>query len=360
MQDSLRTGERAERSSGGDRLLREAIARWWAALQAAGSRVAPVFWPIVGLGAVGLSFWLLWQEFQGSTVGDVWRTLLSIPPHRYVLALLATAAAYWALAGYDRIALMHLHKEKGISWLYITLCSFTTYALSHNIGASVFSGGMVRYRAYHAKGLTAGEVAVLVAFCSLTFAFGMILIGGVVFAFEPDLMRSMFRHLHIRMPIWTAQMIGLGCLGFIALYMLGALLKLPALRIGSLTLEYPRWPIAVRQFIIGPLEIIGAAGIIYFALPEAGNPGFFVVLGVFVAVFSAALLSQAPGGLGVMELLFIKALPAIPKIEVLAAILVFRVFYLLAPLAISAVIVILFERSQIKHRNDPPATPAAE
>ncbi|MET0605587.1 MAG: YbhN family protein [Beijerinckiaceae bacterium] len=333
--------------------MRDVIARWVAAIKAAGSRVAPVIWPLVGLAAVCLSCWLLYQEFRDASMGDVWLALRAIPAQRYVLALIATAAAYWALAGYDRIALMHLHKEKGISWLYITLTSFTTYALSHNIGASVVSGGLVRYRAYHAKGLTAGEVALLVAFCSFTFAFGMIVIGGATFSFEPELMRKL---LHI--PVWTAQMIGWGCLGFVALYMLGAFLKLPALKLGGLTLEYPRWPIAVRQFIIAPLEIIGAAGIIYFALPEQGNPGFFVVLGVFVAVFSAALLSQAPGGLGVMEFLFVKALPGIPKLEVLAAILVFRLFYLLIPLAISIVIVLLFEEQQIVHRHDPP--PAAE
>ena len=95
---------------------------------------------------------------------------------------------------------------------------------------------------------------------------------------------------------------------------------------------------------------MGAAAIVYFALPEAGNPGFFIILGVFVAVFSAALISQAPGGLGIMELLFVKALPDIPKLDVLAAIVVFRLFYLLVPLAISAVIVILFERSQLSKK----------
>ena len=250
--------------------------------------------------------------------------------------------AYVALAGYDWLALSHLDKARGISWLYITLTSFTTYALSHNIGASVFSGGMVRYRAYSAKGLSAQEVAVLVAFCSITFAFGMILLGGIVFTFEPELITNL-----LNVPAWTARMIGIGCLAVIALYMIGSWLHLPPVNIRGFHLEYPRLPIAMRQMIIAPLEIIGAAGIIYFALPEAGNPGFFVVLGVFVAVFSAALLSQAPGGLGVMELLFVKALPNIPKLEVLAAIIVFRILYLLIPLAISAVIVFMFEHSQI-------------
>lgn len=305
-------------------------------------RIGDILWPVIGLAAVIVSFWLLYKEFQGNSLAEVWQTLTAIPLHRYALALLATLAAYIALAGYDRLALDHLNKAKGISWTYITLTSFTTYALSHNIGASVFSGGMVRYRAYSAKGLSAGEVAVLVAFCSFTFAFGMILIGGVVFTFEPALITDL-----LGVPTWTARMIGIGCLAFVALYMIGSWLHLPPLNIRGFHLEYPRLPVAMRQLIIAPLEIIGAAGIIYFALPDAGNPGFFVVLGVFVAVFSAALLSQAPGGLGVMELLFVKALPNIPKLEVLAAIIVFRILYLLIPLAISAIIVFLFEHSQL-------------
>jgi uncharacterized membrane protein YbhN (UPF0104 family) len=120
----------------------------------------------------------------------------------------------------------------------------------------------------------------------------------------------------------------------------------------------------MRQLIIAPLEIVGAAAIIYFALPEAGNPGFFVILGVFVAVFSAALLSQAPGGLGVMEILFLKALPTIPKLDVLAALIVFRLFYLLIPLAVSAVIVLLFEQRRltqvIHHTSDVPLSKSDE
>lgn len=309
-------------------------------------------WPLIGIGAVGFSFWLLYREFQGNSVKDLWHAITVIPPHRIVMAFLSTVAAYWALAGYDRIALRHLGFGKAISWTYITLCSFTTYALSHNIGASVFSGGMVRYRAYSAKGLSAAEVAVLVAFCSFTFALGMLTIGGIVFTFEPRLITKL-----LGVPEWTARMVGTGCLVFVGIYLLGAALNLKPLKFRSFTLEYPSLPIALRQFVIGPLEIMGAAAIIYFALPEAGNPGFFIVLGVFVAVFSAALISQAPGGLGVMELLFVKALPDIPKLDVLAAIVVFRLLYLLIPLAVSAVIVVLFERSQLAKKLHPTDAP---
>jgi uncharacterized membrane protein YbhN (UPF0104 family) len=117
--------------------------------------------------------------------------------------------------------------------------------------------------------------------------------------------------------------------------------------IGKFKLFYPRLGIAGRQLIAAPMELIGAAAIIYFALPEAGNPGFFVVLGVFLASFSAALLSHAPGGLGVLEFVFVKAMPDMAKADVVAALLVFRLLYLLIPLAFSIIVVLLFERQRL-------------
>ena len=88
-------------------------------------------------------------------------------PRGWVLAALSSVIAYAALAGYDHIALLHIGKR--VSWLFVTLCSFTTYALSHNIGGSVFSGAVIRYRAYGTRGLTGQDVGVLVAICWITF-----------------------------------------------------------------------------------------------------------------------------------------------------------------------------------------------
>jgi uncharacterized membrane protein YbhN (UPF0104 family) len=92
--------------------------------------------------------------------------------------------------------------------------------------------------------------------------------------------------------------------------------------------------------------LLAAAAIIYFALPEAGNPGYLVVLGVFLVSFSAALISHAPGGLGVLEVVFLAGLSEMDPVHVLAALLVFRLFYLIIPLVIGLVVVLLFERSQ--------------
>ncbi|MDE2363978.1 MAG: UPF0104 family protein [Hyphomicrobiales bacterium] len=320
-------------------------------------RVLDYLWPAVGVVAVIGALWMLAREFRGESVrADVVEALRAIPPHRYLAALVSTLVAYAALAWYDRIALLHLG-VKHISWAFVSLTSFTTYALSHNIGASVFSGAMVRYRAYSSKGLSAAQVAVLVALCSFTFLLGTILLGGLVMLLEPE----QLHRLHDMLPRMltderAANTLGFLCLAFVVLYVVGSIRKFSPLQIGSFRVEYPSPEITLRQLIAAPMELLGAAGIIYFALPTQGNPGFFAVLAVFLASFSAGLVSNAPGGLGVFELVFIKAMPALAKSKVLAALLIFRLFYLLIPLAIAIVVVLLFERGRLvetlHHRSD--------
>lgn len=304
-------------------------------------------WPVVGLLAVVFSFWLLYHELRWLSAQDIVDSLYAITPRQYLLAFLSTIVAYWALAWYDRIALLHLG-VKHISWMFVALCSFTTYALAHNIGASVFSGAMVRYRAYSSKGLSGAQVAVLVGLCSFTFVLGTIILGGFVLTVNPRVLLRLDELLPdiLTSPI-TARLLGIFMLGFVALYVLGSVLRLRPLTIRAFRLDYPRPEITARQLIAAPLELLGAAGIIYFALPEVGNPGFFVVLAVFLASFSAALISHAPGGLGVFELVFITAMPDVPPDEVLAALLVFRLYYLLIPLALSLIVVSLFERQRL-------------
>jgi len=322
-------------------------------------RILDFFWPAVGFAAVAVSLWFLRREFKGVSVGpEVWEYLKTISVTDYIFAGLSTLLAYAALAWYDRIALLYLG-VKHISWLFISLCSFTTYALAHNIGATVFSGGMVRYRAYHSKGLSAAQVAILVAVCSLTFALGTVLLGGIISVLEPEqlgrfhgMLPERFRFLTD--PV-TARLIGVVFLAGVALYVLGSIFRFRPLVIKSFRLEYPKPGIAFRQFLAAPAELLGAAGIIYFALPSAGNPGYFVVLAVFIASFSAALWSNAPGGLGVFEWFFITAMPEMPNTQVLAALLVFRFFYLLLPFFLSIFVVIIFEHNRLEEVLHPDA-----
>lgn len=300
-----------------------------------------IFWPIIGLGAVALSIWLLIHELRGISLDDIVEHLAAIRPHDWLLSAGGAVLAYAALAGYDRIALMHLGRH--VSWLFITVCSFTTYALSHNIGASVLSGAVVRYRAYGTKGLSVAEIGILVALCSFTFVLGTVLLGGLVLIVEPGLLAR----FHPDFPPEASVAIGLLMLALVSLYVFGSWLGLRPVKIAGFQIHYPRLPVVMQQLVIGPLELVGAAAIIYFALPEAGNPGYPVILGIFVASFSIALISHAPGGIGVLEYVFVAGLHEMDPASVLAALLVFRLFYLIIPFIIAIAVVLVFERGQL-------------
>ncbi len=309
-----------------------------------------VAWTLIGITAVLLSGYLLFQEIRNLSLAELTDSLDAISDRNWLLAAGATLGAYVALAWYDRIAVAHLGKS--ISWWFITLCSFTTYALAHNIGASVFSGAVVRYRAYRSKGLTPQEIGVLIVFCSFTFLLGTLLAGGSVLLLRPELLGRL-----VDAEPWVSQAIGSALLCLVGLYLIGAWRQFPPLHLGKWRIEYPRLPVVGRQLVAAPLELACAAAIIYFTLPTADNPGYLIVLGVFLASFSLALLSHAPGGLGVLEVTFLAALPGMKTADVLAALIVFRAFYLLLPFALAILVVAVFEAGQWSTRKKRGQTP---
>jgi uncharacterized membrane protein YbhN (UPF0104 family) len=345
-------------------------------------RIRSFIWPAIALAAIVWSVRLLYRKLLAEVSVDpgvkaqlghgVWsdlktimivifERLAEIPPRAYLLCLVSTLFAYWALAWYDRIALRYLGRDKSISWLYVAVTSFVTYALSHNIGASVFSGGMVRFRAYTAKGLSPQEIAVLVAICSFTFAFGTILLTGIVLLYEPQILKplaDLSPFLARRSDVvMFGRLVGVVCLAFVALYVIGSILHFRPLRIGSFQIVYPRPDIVARQIVAGPLELMGAAGIIYFAMPDHHATTFMLVLGAFLLSFSAGLLSQVPGGVGVMEAVFLAIMPGVAPTAVVAALLVWRLCYLIAPLIMSLPVIVAFEHSQLGRAMDAAPTP---
>ncbi|MFB2553087.1 lysylphosphatidylglycerol synthase transmembrane domain-containing protein [Ensifer soli] len=307
-------------------------------------------WPVIGLAAIVFSLNALYDEVQGLSFAEFVARFEAVPLSAWLCAIGATLFAYAALAAYDHLALAHLGHR--ISLWFITLCSFTTYAISHTVGASVFSGAVIRYRAYASKGLTPGEIGVLVAFCSFTFALGTVMLVAIVLLLKPGVIDRFIPFL----PEGASVVAGVLILMLVGLYVAGSLIGFRPVKTRWFQLHYPRPSLVFRQLVIAPAELIAAASIIYFALPAAGNPGFVVILGIFLASFSVALLSHAPGGIGVLEFVFIAALPEMDPAAVLAALAIFRLLYLIVPFLVALVIIVLFERHRFLSESD--ETPA--
>lgn len=323
------------------------------ALKASYEKFKHYFWPVVGFAAVVFCGWLLYKELRGLTWASLMESFAAIPTSGWLYAILATVIAYICLADYDRIALVHLRRR--LNWWFVSITSFATYSLSHNIGASLVSGTIIRFRAYGARGLSPGEIGVIVAITTFTFLIGACLVGGFALIMRPHILQRYFD-----VPEWAGIVTGIILIAIIAFYLIGSLFHFKPLAIGRLRLNYPRPAVVIRQMVIGSVELVAAAAIIYFCLPPEGNPGFITVMGVFVASFSMAIVSHAPGGLGVIEYVFLTGLDEMEPAQVLAALIVFRVLYLLLPFAFAIVVVLLFERSEFRRKAQEKTAIAAE
>src|SRR5260370_42307081 len=79
------------------------------------------------------------------------------------------------------------------------------YAIGHNVGLNTVSGGAVRYRAYSPLGLTAKQIATVIAFGTLTFVLGAAVLLGLSLLSNARLSGSLL-HVH------PAVVIPAGCL----------------------------------------------------------------------------------------------------------------------------------------------------
>lgn len=302
-------------------------------------RISPtdIVWKFVGIAALAISVWLLSRELRNLSVEDVWVRLTSLPPATWILAAGAAFAAYVLLGFYERLALIYLQRR--LNPFFVHVCAATTYAFAHVIGASVLSGALIRYRAYSSKGLAPSEIATLVAFCTFTFVLGVVAVLGSVMVIQPFIVDRFSDTLPLDLTSSTGKLL----IGAVAIYLIIALLPLGTVRIRSLTLVYPKLTIALLQVVVSTAEIIAAAMIVYVAIPSSSNPGIIVVLGVFVFAFAAALLSHAPGGLGVFELAILTGLSDVPETDVMAALVIFRLFYFVLPFIFSVIAIAVFE-----------------
>ena len=72
--------------------------------------------------------------------------LRSLSARHLLIALICTVGSYWTLTLYDVSALRYVGVK--LPYKLTAFASFTSYAISNNIGFALISGGSVRYRLY--------------------------------------------------------------------------------------------------------------------------------------------------------------------------------------------------------------------
>jgi uncharacterized membrane protein YbhN (UPF0104 family) len=288
--------------------------------------------PAMAVVVLALVLTVAWRVVGEYRWDDIAKAMAAISPLRIARAAVFAAASYFCLTWFDWIALRCVGKPQ--PWRRAALASFTSLSIGHNVGFAGLSSGAVRYRFYARWGLSFEEVARLVVYCGITVALGLATVGALALLLNPSLVAK-------------AAGVGEGFARFAALL----LLVLPggylALAFARTTLSIFRWkvqlpppPLAGAQVAAGSLNYLCVAACLHALLSEKGSIAYLDAAGAYVLANTGVVASHVPGGVGVLETIVLSLLPGA---SVLAALLMFRVVYYLAPLALGLALLALSE-----------------
>ena len=299
----------------------------------------------------------------------LFHTLRDIDAHEVVAALKATersdivaaalfvAGGYFTLTFYDWFALRTIGRHE-IPYRIAALAGFTSYSIGHNVGATVFTGGAVRYRVYSAHGLSAIEVAKICFISGLTFWLGNATVLGLSVAIEPQAAAPI-----TQLPGWANRGIAHVILAILFSYIAWVWSAPREIGQNEWKVRLPSGPSTLVQIVIGLFDLGFCALAMFMLLPGEPNIGFVTLLVVFVSATMLGFASHAPGGLGVFDAAMLVALWQFRKEDLVAGLLLFRMLYYLVPFALALTILgvreILYMRSH-KTLPKPRTVPVTE
>jgi glycosyltransferase 2 family protein len=296
----------------------------------------------------------------------LYRILRHIDPDELIDAIEATnwqtlifagvfvAAGYVTLTFYDLFALRTIGRSE-VPYRVAALSGFTSYAIGHNVGASVFSGGAVRYRIYSSWGLSVIDVTKICFVAGLTFWLGNATVLGLGILDAPQAARALDQ-----MPLWCNRVLALVILAMLASYVAWVWVKPRIIGRDGWQVRLPGGPSTLVQIAIGIVDLGCCAAAMYMLMPDEPNLGFVTVAVIFVAATLLGFASHAPGGLGVFDATMMVALWQFDKEDLLAGLLLFRLLYYIVPfvlaLAMLGVREALLSRAarRISHAASPP------
>lgn len=307
---------------------------------------------IVMLAVISIAVGALSHILRETSWADIRGAIDRIGTARLLASLGLTVVSYIVLTGYDVVSLRIIGRR--VRYPRAALASFTSYIFSHNFGFAALTGGTARLRIYRPAGLTIGEVAQIMLMAGLAFWLGVLLLFSIGLLVQP----GAFVAEGVRISYGVQATIGGVILTMLAGYI--ALLHYRAgrpVRLLGWSLTLPSMRIAFTQFALGALDLTIATAALFVLIPGATIDLFPAVLLGYLAGLVSGLITHAPGGVGVFEVVMLLALPQFDRTTLFGALLVYRAVYFLLPLVVG---LILFGAHELLHwRRQPDSTASA-
>jgi uncharacterized membrane protein YbhN (UPF0104 family) len=306
----------------------------------------------LSLAIIAIAGAALYRILRTINGNEVFEALVTTDWRDIALSGLCVAGGYFTLTFYDLFALRTIERPDVPYW-GAALASFTSYSIGHNVGASVFTGGAVRYRVYSAWGLSAGEVAKICFVAGLTFWLGNATVLGLGIAYAPQAATAIDQ-----LPAWFNRGGALLILAVLAVYVTWVWQRPRVVGREGWCVTLPDGPLTLLQIGIGIIDLCFCALAMYMLVPDEPNIGFVTLAVIFVAATLLGFASHAPGGLGVFDAAMLVALWQFDKEDLLAGLLLFRLLYYIVPFVLSLFILGGRELMLALRGTPPPPIPA--
>jgi uncharacterized membrane protein YbhN (UPF0104 family) len=287
---------------------------------------------ILSFAIIAVAAVVLYRILRGIDLREVLEAIKGTETRDIVLAGLFVAAGYFTLTFYDLFALRTIGADN-IPYRVAALAGFTSYSVGHNVGASVFTGGAVRYRIYSGWGLSAIDVAKICFVAGLTFWLGNVAVLGLGIAYEPWAASAIDQ-----LPPWINRIIAFVMLAVLAGYVAWVWTKPRVVGRSNWEVTLPGGPLTLLQITIGIIDLACCAAAMYVLLPDDPHIDFIKLAVIFVSATLLGFASHSPGGLGVFDAAMLVALIEFDKEELVGGLLLFRLLYYVIPFALSLMI----------------------
>jgi uncharacterized membrane protein YbhN (UPF0104 family) len=295
-------------------------------------------WKRLGVAAslviIALAIMHLVRTLKGVDTGAILSAMADKPPFQIALAALCVLGAFATLTFYDYFALRTIGKTH-IPYRVAAMSGFTSYTIGHNLGATVFTGGAIRFRIYSDYGLTAIDIAKICFISGLTFWLGNTFVLGIGMIWHPQAASAMDL-----LPDAVNRLIGFGCLAGIAIYLTWITAGKNRRELGQngWKVVLPSARLTLLQIVIGVVDLGFCALAMYLLIPNDPGIDFVSLAVVFILATLLGFASHAPGSLGVFDAAMLVALPQFGREQLVATLVVFRILYFLIPFAIAIAI----------------------
>lgn len=298
--------------------------------------------PTFGLLLLALVAWLVTDQLKDIEWRQVRAAIAALSPSALAAAAALSLASHLVYACYELIGRRYV--GHALPAPRVLAVGFVSYAFNLNLGSLVGGVGF-RLRLYHRLGLAPAQIARLIALSFVTNWSGWLLLAGLLFALRAVTLPPWFPLPGAAMQALGAAMAALALAYVVACFRA----RRREWRWRRHRFKLPSGPLALAQVGASALNWALIGAVVWQLMPDALSYGQVLATQLSAAV--VAVPTHVPGGLGVLEAVYVSVLGReVQAGRLLAALLVFRALYYLAPLALAAALHLVLEFSARRRR----------